>query len=265
MTVEKLFKQLWKQYVSIAPHAQEINDLFLKTQKSDIINDHIALRTLGFDECNINVLAKNFTDLGYVKQETYDFKSKKLKAHYYSHNNPKYAKVFISELKVYEFDKKIQNFLKSIIKKIPLNILNSDTLVTSGRHWKISYEKYNALYSISEYLAWFYVYGFRANHFTIYINDLENFDNIEDVNSFLKKHSYELNTSGGEIKGDSKVCLEQSSTLAEETSIDFEEGTYSIPSCFYEFAKRYKDSSHKLYNGFVVASADKIFESTNQR
>lgn len=265
MTVEKLFDELWKQYVSITPQAQEIKDLFLKTQKNDIINDHIALRTLGFNECKIEVLAKNFTDLGYVKQETYDFKSKKLKAHYYSHNNPKYAKVFISELKVYEFDKKIQDFLKTIIDRIPVNTLNSNTLVTSGRHWEVSYEKYKELYSISEYLAWFYVYGFRANHFTVYINDLENFNNIEDVNNFLKKNSYELNTTGGEIKGDSYVCLEQSSTLAEKTNIDFIDGTYSIPSCFYEFAKRYKDSSNKIYYGFVVASADKIFESTNQR
>ncbi|PHR71743.1 MAG: succinyldiaminopimelate aminotransferase [Arcobacter sp.] len=265
MTVEKLFDELWKQYVSITPQAQEIKDLFLKTQKNDIINDHIALRTLGFNECKIEVLAKNFTDLGYVKQETYDFKSKKLKAHYYSHNNPKYAKVFISELKVYEFDKKIQDFLKTIIDRIPVNTLNSNTLVTSGRHWEVSYEKYKELYSISEYLAWFYVYGFRANHFTVYINDLENFNNIEDVNNFLKKNSYELNTTGGEIKGDSYVCLEQSSTLAEKTNIDFIDGTYSIPSCFYEFAKRYKDSSNKIYDGFVVASADKIFESTNQR
>lgn len=265
MTVEKLFNELWKQYISIAPQAQEIKDLFLKTQKNDIINDHIALRTLGFDKCNIEVLAKNFTDLGYVKQNTYNFESKKLYAHHYSHNNPKYAKVFISELKVYEFDKNIQDFLKTIIDKIPLNTLSSDALVTSGRHWEISYEKYKELYSISEYVAWFYVYGFRANHFTVYINDLENFDNIEDINAFLKQNSYKLNISGGEIKGDPNVCLEQSSTLAEETNIVFTDGIFSIPSCFYEFAKRYKDSSNKLYNGFVAASADKIFESTNQR
>ncbi len=36
-----------------------------------------------------------------------------------------------------------------------------------------------------------------------------------------------------------------------------------IPSCFYEFAKRYPQADGELYTGFVAASADKIFESTN--
>ncbi|MGL4837356.1 MAG: DUF1338 domain-containing protein, partial [Shewanella sp.] len=35
------------------------------------------------------------------------------------------------------------------------------------------------------------------------------------------------------------------------------------PSCFYEFALRYPKANGELYTGFVAASADKIFESTN--
>ena len=265
MTVEKLFDLLWKQYISIAPQAKEIHDLFRSKQNNEIINDHIALRTLNFDRCNISVLAKNFLDLGYEMKENYDFKSKKLNAYHFTHKNHNYAKVFISELKVNEFDEKIQVFLKNLVKNIPDSILNSNSLVASGRHWEISYKKYNELHEVSEYAAWFYVYGFRANHFTVNINDLENFTDIEDVNTFIKSNSYELNTSGGEIKGNPKVCLEQSSTLAQETQIEFTEGKYNIPSCFYEFAKRYKDNTNKLYDGFVAASADKIFESTNKR
>ena len=37
-----------------------------------------------------------------------------------------------------------------------------------------------------------------------------------------------------------------------------------VPSCYYEFAKRYSDSTGQIYQGFVTASADKIFESTNK-
>ncbi len=40
---------------------------------------------------------------------------------------------------------------------------------------------------------------------------------------------------------------------------------HQVPSCYYEFAKRYKDAKGKLYQGFVAASADKIFESTNKK
>jgi len=35
-----------------------------------------------------------------------------------------------------------------------------------------------------------------------------------------------------------------------------------VPTCYYEFAKRYPGPDGKLFPGFVAASADKIFEST---
>lgn len=42
--------------------------------------------------------------------------------------------------------------------------------------------------------------------------------------------------------------------------------TAKIPSCYYEFARRYPDPrTGRVYDGFVAASADKIFESTNKR
>ncbi|MDP7591589.1 MAG: DUF1338 domain-containing protein, partial [Litorilituus sp.] len=52
-------------------------------------------------------------------------------------------------------------------------------------------------------------------------------------------------------------------TLADHAMVDFTDKVIDIPSCFYEFAKRYTSEDGKLYTGFVAASADKIFESTN--
>jgi hypothetical protein len=46
--------------------------------------------------------------------------------------------------------------------------------------------------------------------------------------------------------------------------VQFSDGTYEIPACYYEFAHRFKVNG-VLYNGFVEQSADKIFESTNVR
>lgn len=51
--------------------------------------------------------------------------------------------------------------------------------------------------------------------------------------------------------------------MAGKVKIDFLEGSYEIPSCYYEFAVRYPDNSGKLFNGFIAENADKIFESTN--
>ena len=117
----------------------------------------------------------------------------------------------------------------------------------------------------SEYAAWVYSYGYRANHFTISINHLKQYDTIEKVNSFVKENGFQLNTSGGEIKGTPEQLLEQSSTLADRVKVNFSEGEFEIPSCYYEFARRYRDADGKLFSGFIAGSADKIFESTDYR
>ena len=265
MQIENLFSTLWSQYIKLTPQAFDIKELFLQTQTKAIINDHIALRTLSHKRCNIDVLAKFFITLGYEKKDYYDFQSKKLDAHHFIHKNLKYPKVFISELKIEEFDKETQDILNSLVSKIPKDILNKSALLSSSRHWDISYKTYKSLYAKSEYAAWFYVFGYCANHFTIFVNDLEKFDTLESVNTFLKNNGYKLNDTGGEIKGNKEVFLEQSSTLAQIIPIKFIDGTYDIPSCFYEFAKRYTNIDDDLYQGFVMSSADKIFESTNLR
>ncbi|MBI5154978.1 DUF1338 family protein, partial [Candidatus Poribacteria bacterium] len=59
----------------------------------------------------------------------------------------------------------------------------------------------------------------------------------------------------------------QGSTMGDEVEIEFVDGRREmIPSCYYEFARRYPDpKTGKIYDGFVAASADKIFESTDKK
>ena len=117
----------------------------------------------------------------------------------------------------------------------------------------------------SEYAAWMAAWGYRANHFTVSINHLNEFKTIAAVNQIIKDAGIALNTTGGEIKGSAEVLLEQSSTLANKINVKFSDKEMEIPSCFYEFAYRYNKPDGELYTGFVAASADKIFESTNAR
>ena len=72
-----------------------------------------------------------------------------------------------------------------------------------------------------------------------------------------------MNDSGGEIKGTPEQLLEQSSIKSEIVAVDFKEGSFEVPGCYYEFARRYPDADGKLYSGFIAKSADKIFESTD--
>lgn len=259
--VNSLFDALWQDYIKMTPSAAKIHQLLGKGEP--IINDHIALRTFNIAKVNLEVLAKHFTSVGYVACGDYKFEQKKLVAKHFEHPDPTQPKVFISELLVEEFSPELQATVKGFVEQIDVAATIADNFIYSGRHWDISLETYKALLAESEYAAWVGAIGYRANHFTVSINDLPDFERIEDVNQALKDAGFVLNTSGGEIKGTPDVLLEQSSTMADKISVKFTDGEAVIPSCFYEFARRYPTADGKLYTGFVAASADKIFESTN--
>ena len=96
------------------------------------------------------------------------------------------------------------------------------------------------------------------------MNAVESFSSLREFNQFIKDNGFQLNTSGGEVKGSPEVCLEQSSTLADPVTVDFTDGPRAIPGCYYEFAQRYPLPNGSLFQGFVARSADKIFESTDK-
>jgi hypothetical protein len=264
MNARQIFDKLWKAYAGQNPSVQKVYDLFIK-EGEKVKNDHIAFRTFDDFRVNIEVLSKIFLNAGYVEKGEYHFKEKKLYAKHYEFPNDKnLPKVFISQLKMKEFSPFLQNTIADTLNNADQEVYKSENLIFSGRVWaKPSFELYNKLREESEYAAWLYVYGFMANHFTVSINSLKKLNTIEKVNTTLKKNGFLMNDVGGEIKGSPDELLEQSSIKSEIISVEFTEGIYEIPACYYEFAKRYPDSSGKLYSGFIAKSANKIFESTN--
>jgi hypothetical protein len=264
MNLETIFKKLWDDYASQNPSSGKIHDLFVK-EGENVMNDHIAFRTLDFPEINIDVLAKPFVKNGYLPKGEYQFKDKHLFArHYELPGDKKAPRVFISQLILSDCSPYIRKIFKESFEKVDQKRFTSDDLMFSGTVFNpISFEIYNRLREESEYAAWFYVFGFRANHFTVSINSLTKYNNIIKVNELLKKNGFILNSSGGEIKGTPEELLQQSSTMADIVRFKFLEGEFDVPSCYYEFAQRYPDSSGQLYSGFIAKSADKIFESTN--
>jgi len=264
---QKLIEQLWQQYSREINAAREIHQLFEK-EGEKIVNDHVALRTFDDPRVNIEVLAEPFKACGYVEKGAYDFPNKKLYAKHYEHRHDSDApKIFISQLLTGYFSNGLQACVRELIDAIPEKTLQDpQKLILCGTPWgEISYQLYEKLLQESQYAAWMYAFGYRVNHFTISVNHLKKYDTVEKVNAFLKKNGYVLNTEAGEIKGTKKELLEQSSIMAERKKIAFTEGEFEIPSCYYEFALRYKDEKGKLYQGFVAASADKIFESTHNK
>lgn len=266
MDWEKIFKRLWEDYRKINPSVNKIHTL-LKKNGEEIINDHIAFRTFNLPGININKIANVFLASGYEEKGNYYFENKKLNAKHFEHKTNSLApKVFISELIVEEFSSIVQNEARNIQQVIEENKIDESGLIYSGNIWNpISYDKYKKLKEESEYAAWLYVFGYRANHFTVFINYLKQYNSIDKLNKFLIDNNFEMNRTGGLVKGSEKQMLKQSSTLADHVEIEFTEGKYKIPCCYYEFAERFTDGNGKLFNAFIAGSADKIFESTNFR
>lgn len=262
-TLPALLEKMWVDYININPLAKKIRDVL--TAEGEVIqNDHIALRTFNHPRVSVDVLARPFLDSGYQFKGDYHFTEKKLYAKHYEHSDPTQPKIFISELKLEEFSPALQETVNNLISQIPEGMEQQFDFSSIGRPWKVTTKIYNDLYKESEYAAWVAAFGYRPNHFTVFINDLKKYNDIVVLNDFLKAQGFKLNASGGEVKGSKEVCLEQSSTLANNIEVEFEDGKLTIPACYYEFAKRYPMANGQLYQGFVAASADKIFESTNK-
>ncbi len=265
LSIESLFDRLWQQYTAVNPQAQRIHDLLARRGET-VVNDHIALRTFNTEKLGIETLARVFRQLGYEQAGEYAFAEKKLDAIHLQHRDfpSRYPKVFISALRVQEFSPAFQAVVKKLDAQVTPAQVADDGFVASGRPWQISYDDYRLLKNESEYAAWLAALGYMANHFTVSLNHLLTFFDLADLNHFLKKNGFVLNNSGGEIKGTPAQRLEQSSTLASETQVQFGEERHRVPGCFYEFAKRYPQADGRLYQGFIAANADKIFESTDQ-
>ena len=264
MNTTDFFNELWKQYTTKTPSAQKVKSLFEK-EGNTVFNDHIAIRTFNDPRVNIDVLSRVFIQMGYISKGEYRFEAKKLYAKHFEHQeDPDAPKIFISQLLLEECSVQLQNTVKLLLDEVDQEVFLQDDLILKGRVWKtLSHATYTTLLEESEYAAWMYVNGFCSNHFTVDVNKLSSFDTLEQVNDFLKNNGFQMNTSGGEIKGSADQLLEQSSILADKIEFEFKEGKQNITSCYYEFAYRYPKQDGTLFTGFIANSADKIFESTD--
>ncbi len=262
MTIAELLDALWRDYVASTPQAQRIHHLL--AERGELIrNDHVALRTYGVPGIGIAELARTFEALGWEPRDRYRFTDKHLRARYWQHADAALPKVFISELVVEELSPAAQEIIARLVAQLPADFGARADLPWAGRPWQVAHGEYRALLAESEYAAWVAAFGFRVNHFTVAVRSLSTFPDLLALDAFLVEHGFRLNDSGGVVKGTPAERLEQSSTRADSIDVAFTDATVRIPSCYYEFARRYPLPDGELFHGFVPASADKIFESTD--
>lgn len=265
MTPEQFFTHLWQDYIAIAPAAARLHAR-VAARGERIVNDHVAFRSFDLDPIGLAQLEPHLLALGYRRFEPYVFEDKGLRAWGYVHPGG-HPRIFLSELETRRFSRELQNVVAGLCRQVPAAAVADPSIFWAGRPWApVSHATWQALRDESEYAAWVAALGLRANHFTISVNALTTFADLPALLDFVEAEGFVLNTAGGRIKGSPEVLLEQAATLADRVPVAFAGGeVHDIPTCYYEFARRYPRRDGELYEGFVAASADRIFESTDTR
>ncbi len=289
-TINLVLESLFETYSKRVPDVTKITNAMVLnniiSDQSEIINDHIAFRTMAVDNLGINSFEKIFLKHGYKKRDFYSFEQKKLNAYWYSHDEKNMPRIFISELKVNELSKNAQKIIKHYTNQVKkdrvdsINLNNANEIIDflSKPLWSLpNLDHYNQLLKETEYGSWVIYNRYYLNHYTISVHELKkNYNSLENFNKFLISIGIKLNDSGGIIKKSKDGLLLQSSSVANKINANFKEGKSLISGSYVEFAERkilpkFKElesnkinSSHRR-DGFETSNADKIFESTYQK
>eukprot|EP00741_Cyanophora_paradoxa_P011247 tig00020554_g10866.t1 len=274
--LQSFFNKSEELYLIRSPTAKKVLDALAKVGERPR-NDHIAFRSFGYNGLGITALEELFLEAGFKRMEQLYFPDKHLRAHWYKPPQPEQERVFISELIIDELSAKAQGIIKRYLDEADpaarkFGILSS---LMEERPWPTpSAADFDALAAESEYASWTLMNAYAFNHVTVAIHDLKELNTIEKLNQFLKDSGFLLNNAGGEFKTSPDGLLRQSSTVADKVRVAFADGTArEIPGSYIEFAERLvlpqfahlaasEVREEHRRDGFEVANADKIFEST---
>ena len=284
-TINIILESLFDTYSDRVPDVKKITSALIESNiisnQSEIVNDHIAFRTMGVEFLGIQSLEKIFLHHGYVKKDFYSFKTKKLNAFWYSHSDENMPRIFISELKVNDLSENSKRIISKYTDQVTedpvdkLDLSNANEVINflSNPLWSLpSLNDYNDLLKETEYGSWVIYNRYYLNHYTISVHELiDQYNTLEKFNAFVTKIGIKLNDSGGVIKESKDGLLLQSSSVANKVKASFTEGSSLISGSYVEFAERrilpkYSNVSkikpiHRR-DGFETSNADKIFEST---
>jgi len=80
--LDKILQHLFVPYMDRVPDVKKISEAMINSKiidnTDDIVNDHIAFRTMGVEHLGIKSFEKIFLDHGYTKQDYYFFEKKKV-------------------------------------------------------------------------------------------------------------------------------------------------------------------------------------------
>ncbi|GHE38794.1 DUF1338 domain-containing protein [Sphingobacterium griseoflavum] len=283
-----VLNDLFAHYRAHVADVNKITDALLAegvvASQDDLVNDHIAFRTLGVPHLGIASFEKIFLAYGYQRRDHYVFEAKKLDAYWYAPPAAHYPRIFVSELQVHALSAEAQSIIRHYTDPIqadPVDGLDfSDGAAVAAflqqPLWPLpTSAHYQRLLEESEYAAWVIYNRYYLNHYTISIHELKDgYHTLEAFNRFLEGIGIKLNSAGGKIKTSADGLLRQSSTVSALYEATFSDGrSLAIAGSYVEFAERSPLPSFRHLpkeelkpehrrDGFENNNADKIFEST---
>ena len=286
--LDEILTALFHPYKKSVTDVEKISSAMVEANmiadENEIVNDHIAFRTLGVPNLGIASFEKIFLHYGYTKMDSYYFSAKKLDAYWYAPPSPEYPRIFISELRVEDLSAAAQRIISQYTNAVnadPMDTIDLNDPKTVGEFfyqplWKLpTLADFQQLSEESEYAAWVIYNRYYLNHYTISVHDLPApYNTLEAFNGFLEEMGIVLNTSGGKIKTSKDGLLRQTSSVAEMVEATFANNEkMTISGSYVEFAERSvlpefealaKEEIQRKHRreGFEAANADKIFEST---
>ena len=286
---------IWDSYIRDFPHLKNI----LSEQK--LILDHFAIIDLPSQNSGCHYMARVLERIGYIRagagylkskindfiwfrQEDYhnktsydmlpqiiigDFRIEELSA-----NVANIIKKYTSDIKLFDFDK--FDVLLTELPRMPsyakTEILKLLTDYFISRRWKLpSLQEFEEVKKENELLAWVLLFGSKINHFGIGVYLRDDIINLEAFNGRLEKElKIKINSSGGKIKGNPAIGIEQSATLGQDYHIRLSDGSITHPGNFMEFIWRYSDkSTPKLWTDyhtdFIPQNANHVVESVYKK
>lgn len=284
IVLNDLFEHYRKNVTDVDKITKALLEKGVVNTQEDIVNDHIAFRTLGVPNLGVASFEKIFLAFGYSKRDYFNFEGKKLNAYWFSPPSPEYPRIFVSELRVQDLSQEAQDIIYNYTAAITTDPVDSLDL-NNGQEvasflqkplWALPTSlEYKVLLAESEYAAWVIYNRYYLNHYTISIHELkDDYNTLEEFNNFLISIGIKLNNSGGVIKTSEDGLLRQSSTVSALYNARFSDNEeVEIAGSYVEFAERSvleafknlpKEEITVLHrrDGFETSNADKIFEST---
>nr|WP_067288883.1 DUF1338 domain-containing protein [Marinobacterium profundum] len=252
--LDQMLETLWLDFLARTPDAGRIHSLLLP-ENPQLRIDHLSLHTLALPRVNITQLAKPFERAGYQSRGEFDITGTRLFARHYEHPDPSLPKLLLTELNVDSLGDEVRNILHQLISQIAPATLQQDNFCISGRHWKIDFDTYQQLQRCSEHAAWIAAFGFRAHHYALLINSLNQDDDIDELNDYLLEQGFRLDSRNGLVQGSADEYLEQSATVPGNTEVEFSDRRAQVPGGHCAFIRRYPTSDGRLYQGFIRTSA----------